>query len=291
MKYNVTMRAYIYIILLGLAILHSTEAPSAQSDSQPNLAVLTHKASPEGFVSNSHVVIREREVLLIDAQFSHAEAKKAAELIKSTGKRLTTILITHPHPDHYYGLEVLGSKFSDAEILGGPQTIEGVKNTAKYWTDRDGNPLTLGKMRVLEGEGIKHEDLDITFKTFKNGESLENTVVYIPSSQTLFVGDLASNGVHMWVGENNVENWLDQLRQVSSIGPISTVYPGHGAVGGPELLEQARKYLSHFAETVNSAENIDEAITKMKALYPDYQMPEILEGSVRSIMFSSNGGQ
>lgn len=288
MKYNVTMRVHIYIILLGLAIFYPTAAPSAQTDSKPKLTVLTYSASPEGFLSNSHLIVGETGVLLIDAQFSQTEAKKVAELINSTGKELTSILITHPHPDHYYGLELLGAEFSDAKIIGGPQTIEGVKNTAKYWTDSDGKPLPLGKMKVLEGEGIKHEDLDITFRTFKNGESLENTVIYIPSSQTLLIGDLASNGVHMWVAENNIERWLEQLKEISSIGPVSTVYPGHGEVGGPELLEQAQKYLIDFSETVKNSGTVDEAITKMKKLYPEYQMPEILEGSVRSIKFSGN---
>lgn len=228
---------------------------------------------------------------MVDAQFSKAEAKKVAELINSTGKKLTKILITHPHPDHYYGLEVLGAEYEDAEILGSPKTIEGIRNTSKYWTQSDGETLTLGKTTVLGDKGYKHGDLDITFKIFANGESVENTVVYVPSYQTLFISDLASNGVHMWIGENNAAKWLEQLKEISSIGPISTVYPGHGSVGGPELLAQAQKYLIDFTKTVNNSETIDEAILRMKELYPDYQMPEILEGSVRSIMFSGNNSQ
>jgi glyoxylase-like metal-dependent hydrolase (beta-lactamase superfamily II) len=286
MQYNITMPVFIYIILLGLVNFYTTAGLAAQTASKTDFNVITYQSSPEGFMSNSHIIIGENEAILIDAQFSQVEGKKVAELIKSTGKKLTKILITHPHPDHYYGLEVLGVEFSDAEILGGPQTIEGVKNTAKYWKDNEGGPPTLGKMTVLGDKGFKYEDISLTFRIFRNGESVENTVIYIPSSKTLFIGDLASNNVHMWIGENNIDKWLEQLRSIRSIGSISSVYPGHGLVGTADILERAEEYLLNFKESVNNSETINDAVKKMKKLYPDYEMPEILEGSIRSVMWA-----
>jgi len=285
------MPIFLSISLIFFTFSFSNIALSVPTDSKITFSVVTYKASPEGFMSNSHILIGENEAILIDAQFSPEEGRKVADLINSTGKKLSKIVITHPHPDHYYGLEVLGIEFGDAEITGGPRTIAEVKNSMKYWTDVKGEPQVFGEMTALENKRFKHGDVDIIYRIFRDGESVENTVIYIPSNQTLFAGDLASNGVHMWLGENNMDKWLEQLRAIRSIGSISSVYPGHGPVGTVDILEQAEEYLLNFKESVNNSETIDDAIKKMKKLYPDYEMPEILEGSVRSVMWSANKEQ
>ncbi|MCZ6686027.1 MAG: hypothetical protein O6849_08615, partial [Candidatus Dadabacteria bacterium] len=66
--------------------------------------------------------------------------------------------------------------------------------------------------------------------------------------------------------------------------------PGHGPVGSTDILDQAEEYLLSFKESVNNSKTIDEAIKKMRNLYPDYKMPEILEGSVRSVMWTKTKG-
>ncbi len=285
------MLIFISIFLFSFTFSFSFISLSAPTDTKVNFSVVTYKASPEGFLSNSHILIGENEAILIDAQFSSKEGRKARDLISSTGKKLSKIVITHPHPDHYYGLEVLGIEFEDAEIMGGSRTIAEVKNTMKYWKDAEGEPQDFGEITILENKSFKHEDTTVIFKTFRNGESIENTIIYIPSHETLFVGDLASNGVHMWLGENNIDNWLEQLKTIRSIGPITSVYPGHGPVGTAEILERAEEYLMNFKESANNSETIDDAINKMKELYPDYKMFEILEGSVRSVMWTPDKNQ
>ena len=285
------MLIFLSIFLILFTFSFSNITLSVPTDSKVTFSVVTYKASPEGFMSNSHILIVENEAILIDAQFSPKEGRNVVDLINSTGKKLSKIVITHPHPDHYYGLEVLGIEFEDAEIIGGPRTITEVENTMKYWTDDKGKPQVFGEMTVLESKRLKLKDVDIIFQIFRDGESIENTIIYIPSNQTLFVGDLASNGVHLWVGENNIDKWLEQLRTIRSIGSISSVYPGHGPVGTADILKQAEEYLLNFKESVNNSDTIDDAIKKMKKLYPDYEMLEILEGSVRSVMWSAENGQ
>jgi len=282
---------FLSIFFIFIAISFSHMSLSVPKDALSNFSVITYKASSEGFMSNSHILVGENEAILIDAQFSPKEGRKAADLITSTGNKLSKIVITHPHPDHYYGLEVIGARFRDAEITGGPHTIAGVRNTMKYWRDANGKTQVFGDITVLENKSFKHEDVDITYKIFRNGESVENTIIYIPSHEILFVGDLASNGVHMWLAENNIDKWLEHLRAIPSIGSISSVYPGHGPVGTVDILKEAEEYLLNFIESVNNSESIDVAINKMKKLYPDYQMPEILEGSVRSVMWSADREQ
>lgn len=86
-------------------------------------------------MSNSHIILGEKEAILIDAQFIVEDAENVVDLILQSGRKLSKIVITHPHPDHYYGLEVIGAKFSDVQIVGGAQTINHIKTSSKYWSD------------------------------------------------------------------------------------------------------------------------------------------------------------
>ena len=283
----IRLALYLYLLLILVVVLDVEQA--AHSDA--NINVMTYQASSNGFLSNSYIIVGEQEVLLLDAQFSKDEALKLENLINSLGKNLSQIIITHPHPDHYYGLEYLSNKYDDTIITGGPRTLDGVKNTFKYWDTLGKQTSNIRKFIYLH-EGIrKYEDIDLQYRIFRDGESIENLVIYIPSSNALFVGDIASNGVHMWTGENNIENWLNHIKEIRKLGPISIIYPGHGHPAGPEILYQAEQYLLNFKESISNSKTAEEAIRKMKDLYQSYKMPEILEGSVRAIMWSGDNSQ
>jgi hypothetical protein len=77
-----------------------TAATAAQS--KFTLKVHTGKGQI-GYDVNSTMIIGERDILLIDPQFSLSEAHKLAAEILETGKHLATIYSTHPHPDHLFG--------------------------------------------------------------------------------------------------------------------------------------------------------------------------------------------
>ena len=96
-------RAYLaarLLILLSIPCLLIAE----QTAPAKRLSVVTYTAPEEGFLSNSHILMGEEDAVLIDAQYSAEEGMKAAEFIKTTGRNLAAIVITHPHTDHYYGL-------------------------------------------------------------------------------------------------------------------------------------------------------------------------------------------
>jgi glyoxylase-like metal-dependent hydrolase (beta-lactamase superfamily II) len=75
-----------------------------------------------GYDVNSTLVIGEKDILLIDPQFSLSEAHKLAAEILESKKHLATIYSTHPHPDHLFGLAVLKQAFPDAKIVCRPRS-------------------------------------------------------------------------------------------------------------------------------------------------------------------------
>src|SRR5690242_3458827 len=68
------------------------------------LAYQVHTGGPKSFGVTSTIIYGPAEALLVDAQFNYEEAGHLADSIDRLGRRLTTIFITHPDPDHYVGL-------------------------------------------------------------------------------------------------------------------------------------------------------------------------------------------
>src|SRR5215216_6976531 len=119
---------------LPLLTLAFAAVPRAQS----NFTLKVHTGRGQtGYDVNSTMVIGQRDVLLIDPQFSLSEAHKLAAEILESKKHLAVIYSTHPHPDHLFGLAVLKQAFPDAKIVALPATVNATKTgwpaRQKFW--------------------------------------------------------------------------------------------------------------------------------------------------------------
>ena len=88
------------IVASAMAVLMLVAATGAQSAF--TLKVHTGRGQV-GYDVNSTMIIGERDLVVIDPQFSLSEAHKLAAEILETKKRLTTVYSTHAHPDHCSG--------------------------------------------------------------------------------------------------------------------------------------------------------------------------------------------
>nr|WP_204376227.1 subclass B1 metallo-beta-lactamase GMB-1 [Citrobacter freundii]QXI66703.1 GMB-1 [Serratia marcescens]QXI66747.1 GMB-1 [Raoultella planticola]QKF95688.1 subclass B1 metallo-beta-lactamase GMB-1 [Citrobacter freundii]QXO83654.1 GMB-1 [Citrobacter freundii]UCK92102.1 GMB-1 [Citrobacter freundii] len=69
------------------------------------------------------------------------------------------------------------------------------------------------------------------------GHTSDNSVVYLPQRKVLFGGCLIRSAKHDigYLGDAVVKPWAETVRNVQKLKP-EIVIPGHGPVGGPELL-------------------------------------------------------
>lgn len=249
------------------------------------LTVTTHSAAAAGFMVNSHLIAGERDAILVDAQFIRSEATKAIQMVKESGKNLKYILVTHGHPDHFFWLEDFQNAFPDARIVAAGDVIPDIESygpkAIAMWKPvfEDEIPDSFVTPQPVNSTSLFVDGQEIQLLSFKDGESAHATAVWIPGSRALIAGDLAYNNVHLWLRENRPESWLAILDRLEKLKP-ATVYPGHGPVRGPEVLAADREYIQAFIAATAAPATKEEAMAKLKAAYPDYALPVIIEYSV-----------
>lgn len=259
-------------------------APAAASPSEPaQQAALTTEVFNPGeqaiFAVSSVLVLGKSEVVLIDAQFSAEQARKLADKVKATGKRLTTIYISHGDPDFYFGLDSLHAAFPDARIVATAQTIAHIEATKdeklKVWGPQLGanapkqiivpQPLQ-GDTLTVDGQELKLIGLD--------GPTPDRTVVWIPSIKTVAGGIPVLAGEHVWMADTQTAqshtDWLAMLERIKALAP-AVVIPGHFAGPMPQgiaAVDFTADYIRAFDEEAAKAKNSAELIAAMQQRFP-----------------------
>src|ERR1700745_1991005 len=128
---------------MKLQFLLATTFAAALFAQTPKFTLKVHTGKGQiGYDVNSTMISGEKDMLVIDPQFSLSEAHKLAAEILESKKNLTTIYVTHPHPDHLFGLAVLHQAFPAAKIVALPATVNGAKTgwpaRQKFWVPKYG---------------------------------------------------------------------------------------------------------------------------------------------------------
>jgi len=101
------------------------------------LSIQTYEGSEQGsFAANSHLIVGENDAILVDTQFARSDARNVVDMIRSSGKRLSSIFVTHSHPDHHLGLGVIAEEFPDAKALATAAVIESIEREAPEYLAR-----------------------------------------------------------------------------------------------------------------------------------------------------------
>lgn len=232
------------------------------------------------FQVSSTLVTGARDAVLVDAQFSTIDGARLVDKIKASGKRLTTIYISHGDPDFYFGLEPLVAAFPDAKVLATPQTIAHIRETSagklQFWGPKLGagaptrivvpEPLQGGRIE-LEGNALEIVGLD--------GPTPERTFVWLPSIKAVAGGIQVFAGEHVWMADTQTPqshaDWIATLDRIAALKP-ETVVPGHFAPGAPQDLRAVRftaDYIRAFDEETVKAKDAAALVAAMQQRYPD----------------------
>jgi glyoxylase-like metal-dependent hydrolase (beta-lactamase superfamily II) len=233
-------------IRILLALLAAASAVSAQS--KLHLRVFT--SGPGGFSVNSTLIYGEKDAILIDTQFVMSEAYRVAAMILESKKNLTTVYITHGHPDHYFGIAALKQAFPNAKFVALPATITAIRNgwegRLKNWTPEFGfNLPTSGPIlpEELQGNAINLEGEALQVVGGVTGDGPNNSYVWIPSLRAVVAGDIVFSGSY-FTPPKMPQDWLKALDQIADLKPV-TVIPGHQSAA--EVRTKLAKKYPNFA--------------------------------------------
>ena len=270
-----------------IAALLAAAAASAQS--KPQIKVHTG-AGQTGYDVNSTMISGEKDMLVIDPQFSLSEAHRLAAEILESKKNLTTIYVTHPHPDHMFGLAVLHQAFPNAKIVALPATVAAEKNAwsarQKFWLPTYGNNIP-GPEPVMAEElatpmlTLEGEQFPITGGV--QGDGPGNSFVYIPSLKAVIAGDTIFDHVYFGVPKDKArEDWMKTLDQIAALNPAAII-PGHqgpGATDNMASIAWMKKYIADWDANVASSKTPAEMRAKVVTQYPGLGMEFTLNDRV-----------
>lgn len=275
------MAGLVAVVMLAIA---------ADGQSQFTLKVHTGRGQV-GYDVNSTMIIGERDILLIDPQFSLSEAHKLAAEILESKKRLATIYSTHAHPDHLFGLAVLKQAFPEAKIVALPATVNAAKTgwpaRQKFWVATYGNNIP-GPEPVLPEElatpvlTLEGQEFPITGGV-QGADGPGNSFVWVPPLRAVITGDIVFDHVYFGVPRPEPrQNWEKTIAQIAALKP-AIVIPGHegpGATRDMRSIEWMRKYMADW--DANVTRSADAAAMRANVLkqYPGLGMEFTLNDRV-----------
>ncbi len=214
----------------------------------PQLTIFT------GGGSNSIILTSEdgSRALVVDSKM-FAGSKKLAGLVSTKN---TTLVITHNHPDHIYGI----SLFPSAEIISGSYPKE--KWDTMFSSRYPDITLKHGEEKIIK---IGNETVHIL--NMGQGHSTNDIIVYLENRKLLLTGDLVFLNMHPVLagGETKVSSWIEFLDRLNKYD-VKTLVPGHGRVMDKSALKTMKDYFTSIIDAGGDKMKLKE----LKVKYKDY---------------------
>ena len=278
------------LAILGLLITGLVAPSPGQAPGAAPLQLEVYTADSNAFSVTSTLIYGQTEMILVDAQFQISDARRLADRVVATGRRLKAIIVTHPHPDHYFGLATLLERFAGTPVYISAAGARGFAEaaTAKIaqWTPIYGAemPSRVPTPQVLPNEPLTVDGQAIEVIADLQGDELvkSNSVVWVPSLRALIAGDVVFQGTHVWLAESNAESRQaghGSLRRLSALPP-EIVVPGHKRSGdlpnSPDALAFTSQYIIDFDAAKAESNNADALVAAVQRNYPTLGLPLIL---------------
>lgn len=188
------------------------------------------------YPANGMVVVTKEGIVLVDTPWTNQQTKELIELCSAVFKReFTLAIVTHVHNDNMGGISTLLDE--KIKVVSTNETVEEAKKN---------------KFQLPSPELDRYTELhigDAVLETYYPGEghAKDNIVVYLSDYEILFGGCLIKSSETMDLGntvEANLFQWPLSIANVENKFPkIELIVPGHGEVGGQELLKHTEELL------------------------------------------------
>lgn len=182
---------------------------------------------------NGMIVKDGNETVILDTPTNDKSSEELIAWIKnSLHSKVNAVVATHFHDDCLGGLKEFDK--NNIPSYANNKTIELAKQTGANVPGHGFNDtmtLNAGKHKII-------------LKYFGEGHTKDNVVAYVPDEKAMFGGCLIKevDATKGYLGDANVQAWSPTVEKVKAQYPdVKIVMPGHGEIGGQELLDYTIK--------------------------------------------------
>lgn len=214
--------------------------------------VFVHHQLPGSWCQNNIGIVQRGNngsVLLVDTLPIETKNRQLRRILLALGATSIDVVNTHFHGDHTFG----NSVFSEGDIFGTEATARLMRLSGDDLVKRLPN-VDFGTVRIVLPNRIvsRRARLDadwggIELLEFHDAHTASDLVVWVPAEGVLFTGDIAWNGVTPFTLMGSVTQSIAALEELLTLD-ATTIVPGHGQAGGPEVLHGTLDYLRAVME-------------------------------------------
>jgi glyoxylase-like metal-dependent hydrolase (beta-lactamase superfamily II) len=260
----------------------------------------THSSREGGIYSNAYLVETDDGVIAIDSTLTVSESSSLKSKIEGIDKPLLAILLTHPHPDHVAGVTNLINSRNVSENIQilATEAVDRIIRATEEPKRRQWSPVFkeewIGKWTypnriVNDGETVTFDGISYKLIDLGPGGDSDANSIWILNTQpkAAFVGDLIFNGIHSYIADNHLSDWLvniERARKLVTDG--DRIYPGHGDAGSLELFDAQKAYLQAYSDAVRKIANGRTTLTDSEKQQLTTTMEQFLQGNRLSFLIS-----
>lgn len=242
----------------------------------------TYTAPEGGWRVNTHLIELPTQIIAVDGQYTLRYAREVVDYIRTLGKPLARLYVTHYHPDHLLGAAAFAAPlFALAEVkakiglVGDRVAAEEHAKLGDIIPERAERPsrIVAPGTEVIEGTPFE-------FLGLRHAETEDALMIGLPDHRVLITQDLIYNAVHVFIGERAFDSWGAALNSCRAL-PYNRILPGHGAPGGPELYDGMAHYLSVARAALSEASDPADLKRRLIAAFPEFAGRALLDHEMR----------
>lgn len=232
--------------------------------------------SSKGY-SNTVVIEMRSYLIVVDANYPGRALELQRILPGLSRKPVRYVFDTHAHGDHSYGNAIW--------THAGATTVAfaGVEQEMKRWEPgrwqaamqkrsdmrATGDANVELPRRVIRGNRwvLSDGSREVDFLLLGWGHTPGDGFVWLPKEHLLCTGDAAVNGPRNKLWDADIAEWPKVLQRAIDLQPVK-VLPGHGQMGGPEILAGQQRFLRDLYGAVADAIRRGETPSTMHITLP-----------------------
>jgi glyoxylase-like metal-dependent hydrolase (beta-lactamase superfamily II) len=278
--------------------------PSAIKEIAADVFVISDRRIP--LVPNIGIVLGSDAALVVDTGMGPANGRTVLEVAKRlAGQRALVLTLTHFHPEHGFGAQAFKghAKIHYNRSQRDELQAKGQAYLGMFKTFGPGVAAALEDTQLVLPDDV-YEDAStaidlggrrVELRTWGLAHTAGDQVVWLPEERILFTGDLAEERIFPifpWFPPEDATidgaRWAAILSELIAWKP-AIVVPGHGDLGGVEILAAVRDYMIDLGGRVaaerRSGRYADAIVADLapavRAEHPDWSAPEWIDFAIR----------